>query len=338
MQEHSANSLMIGGIREDYCITHEGCAITGVLGGNAIYAAVGARLWSGRVSVLSRVGRNFPLEMLRQLDQSGISTSTVRILDQEIDSRTFYAYRSPEERLDTDPPSHYARWGLAFPPALKGYRSSTEGQDDRNVPTAATIRPDDISAAHLVGLHGAHLSPADYLTHLTLPSHLKRHGVETVTLDPSIRYMNPGYKADLHIILKGVTAFLPSMHEATSFIADQLKPIWDLADLFHSMGPQLIVIKAGSDGQYVSESQHNKRWHVPAYASQVRDVTGAGDAFCGAFLLGLLQTQDVLEATLRGNISASFVIEGSGALYALDTPASLVSARLGELRRMVRKA
>jgi hypothetical protein len=123
--------LMIGGVREDYCITHDGRAISGILGGNAIYAAVGARLWSDHINIVSRVGSNFPHEWFETVRQRGISTSGIRILDEEIDTRTFYAYRSLEERIDTNPPAHYARWGLALPKELNGYRSSTEGQENR---------------------------------------------------------------------------------------------------------------------------------------------------------------------------------------------------------------
>ena len=331
MRNQPANCLMIGGVREDYCITHDGRAISGVLGGNAIYAAVGARLWSDRINIVSRVGSNFPHEWFDALQQRGISTSGIRVLDDEIDSRTFYAYRSLEERIDTNPPAHYARWDLPLPKELNGYRSSTEGQANRTQLHPSTVRTTDIPDPQLANVIGAHLSPADYLTHLTLPHYLQEHGVDVITLDPSIRYMSPSYK------LQGITAFLPSVYEASAFAPDKLDRIWELAQLFHNMGPSIVVIKAGSNGQYLSDKESHLRWHIPAYPSEPRDVTGAGDAFCGAFLINLLETQDPLEAAMRGNISASFVIEGSGALYALDTPPSLVTARLEELKHMVRK-
>jgi sugar/nucleoside kinase (ribokinase family) len=329
--------LMIGGVREDYCITHDGRAISGILGGNAIYAAVGARLWSDHINIVSRVGSNFPHEWFETVRQRGISTSGIRILDEEIDTRTFYAYRSLEERIDTNPPAHYARWGLALPKELNGYRSSTEGQENRTQLQSATVRITDIPGPQLTNVAGAHLSPTDYLTHLTIPSYLQGHGVKLITLDPSIRYMTPSFKLDLPSVLQGITAFLPSVYEATAFAPDKHNRVWELADIFHNMGPSIVVIKAGANGQYLSDRESHLRWHVPAYPSEPRDVTGAGDAFCGAFLVNLLETQDPLEATMRGNISASFVIEGSGALYALDTPTSLVIARLEELRHLVRK-
>ena len=47
------------------------------------------------------------------------------------------------------------------------------------------------------------------------------------------------------------------------------------------------------------------------------DITGAGDAFCGGFLAGLAKKHDVTKAAEMGLISASIVLEGYGALYAL---------------------
>lgn len=337
MGTQSASYITIGGIREDYCITHDGRAISGVLGGNAIYSAVGARLWTDNISILSRVGSNFPLPWLKQIESMGISTTGIQILDQFVDNRTFYAYRSLEERIDTNPALHYRRIGLPLPKALIGYRTSTDGQDQRDQLNPATVRHTDINVDQLAGVKGAHLSPAEFITHLTIPKHLHDHGINIVTLDPSIRYMGPSFKQELPNILRGLTAFLPSLYEATSFLPSLQDQLWNMAEAFCSFGPPIVVIKAGSDGQYLYDSESHRRWHIPSYPTKPRDVTGAGDAFCGGFLYGLVETGDPLEATLRGNVSASFVIEGSGALYALDASPALISARLEKLRGMIRE-
>jgi ribokinase len=67
-------------------------------------------------------------------------------------------------------------------------------------------------------------------------------------------------------------------------------------------------------------------------------VTGAGDAYCGGFLVGLHQTGDPLEAALMGSVSASLVIEGTGALYALEALPDLAQARLHAMRQSVGRA
>ncbi|MBI4771324.1 MAG: carbohydrate kinase, partial [Chloroflexi bacterium] len=80
-----------------------------------------------------------------------------------------------------------------------------------------------------------------------------------------------------------------------------------------------------------------RRWQIPAYPVNIRDVTGAGDAFSGAFLTGLVETQDPVEAALRGAVSASIIIEGLGGLSALDVTPGLPRARLEALRGNVRR-
>ena len=113
---------------------------------------------------------------------------------------------------------------------------------------------------------------------------------------------------------------------------------WDLADAFADMGPEVVVLKLGAAGQILFDCKRKMRWGIPAYPARVRDVTGAGDAYCGGFLVGLVQTGDPLEAALHGAVSASLVVEGSGALYALDSTSGLAQARLEALRSAVKQA
>ena len=56
---------------------------------------------------------------------------------------------------------------------------------------------------------------------------------------------------------------------------------------------------------------------LPVFATKVLDPTGAGDAYCGGFGIGLCQLDDPVSAGLYGTVAASFVIEGFGADHAL---------------------
>jgi sugar/nucleoside kinase (ribokinase family) len=44
----------------------------------------------------------------------------------------------------------------------------------------------------------------------------------------------------------------------------------------------------------------------------VVDPTGAGNAYCGGFLAGYIETGDVLTAARYGAIAASFLVEQAG--------------------------
>ena len=326
--------VTLGGIRQDYCITHDGQVFLGVLGGNAIYSAVGARLWTDKVGIVSRVGSDFPVEWLDQLTISGFNIEGIHQLPESHNTCTFYAYLSPEERVDTDPASHFLRIGEPLPKALLDYRSSTEGQTDRDTFSPIAIRPSDLPRSVAL-VSGAHVAPSDYLSHTTIPLRLREYGVRTVTLDPSERYMDPSFEQELPIIVNGLDAFIPSEKEVISYFRPSRLDIWEMAETFGDMGCSFVVIKQGARGQSIWDNDAKRRWHIPAYPAKVRDVTGAGDSFCGGFLVGLEQTGDVVEAALRGSISASITIEGSGALYAIDSLPGLIRARLEALRPSV---
>ncbi len=331
----SVRYLIIGGLREDYCITHDGRARSGVLGGNAVYAATGAALWSDSVGILGRVGSNFPSRWLEQIAASGLDASGVTVLPNPQDTRTFYAYRSLEERVDTNPNLHYQRAGLPIPKALVDYVSSTEGQRSKDKFAPLALRPTDLPDTSREAI-AAHLAPGDYLTHSIVPARLRELGVGTVVVDPSARYMEPEFRKKLPDLLKGLAAFLPSESEATSYFQPRPPDLWEMAEGLSELGCPIVGIKRGGAGVCLWDQVSRRRLHIPAYPARVVDVTGAGDAFCGGFLVGLSETDDILEAGLRGSVSASLAIEGAGALYAMGAAPGLPQARLEALRPMAR--
>ncbi len=91
-----------GGMRVDYLITHEGKAHSGLIGGNAVYAAVGAALWHDDIALWGRVGQNYPHAWLTNLAQFGIQIDGVKEIHGEHDHRTFYAYTPEGVRDDTN--------------------------------------------------------------------------------------------------------------------------------------------------------------------------------------------------------------------------------------------
>lgn len=335
MRGMSVRYLIVGGLREDYCITHDGQLRSGVLGGNAVYAAAGAALWSDSVGLVGRVGSNYPANWLEEIELAGLDIGGVQVLADPQDTRTFYAYLSPEDRVDTNPNFHYQRAGLQIPKELVDYMSSTEGQRSRDRYGPLTIRPEDLPLDMEASV-AAHLAPGDYLTHSILPARLRELGVTTVTVDPSVRYMEPDFRMEVPDLLKGLAAFLPSESEAQSFFQPRPPELWEMAEGLAEMGCPIVGIKRGGAGLYLWDRDNRNRWHIPPYPARVIDVTGAGDALCGGFLVGLGEGHDVVEAGLRGVISASITIEGIGALYALGTTPGLPQARLEALRTAVR--
>ena len=326
---------ILGGLREDYCITHDEKVLLGELGGNAAYAGAGAAVWSEGIGLVSRVGSNYPAKWLEKLSRSGFDLQGVRILPEPHDTRTFYAYLSPEERVDTNPAFHFMRIGQSLPKELLDYRSSTEGQERTEAYAPLAIRPEDLPPG-IDRARASHLAPGDYLTHSLLPLRLREVGVGLISLDPSSRYMEPQFTRRLPELVQDVDAFLPSESEARAFFEPKLPDVWEMAEALAAMGCRYVVIKRGASGQIAYDRDSNQRWQIPAYPARVADVTGAGDAFCGGFLVGLARTGDVVEACLYGGVSASIAIEGVGALYCLDSAPRLPEARLEAMRQAAR--
>ena len=328
--------IIAGQLRRNYLLTPQAKALLNVPGGSLLYAAAGLSVWETGIGLIARVGENYPQEWLAQAAAMGFDVRGVRILTEEIDHRYFAAYPDPDTRSTDNPVSHFARLGMPFPKALLGYTPSPPQLDSRLRPCSLTIRQNDFPSDYLDAT-AAHLCPMDFLTHTLLPSILRQGHISTITLDPGENYMNPVFWNDMPVLLNGLTAFLCSQQKLEALFQGRSVDHWEMAVALAECGCEIIVIKRGSQGQYVYNHANHTRWIVPAYPVQVVDPTGAGDAYGGGFLAGYRSSYDPLYAALTGSISASMVLEGDHPFYALDSLPGLAKARLQALRDRVRK-
>ena len=307
-------------MRIDYLITHEGEARVGEVGGNALYAAVGAALWGKKVGLWARIGENYPQEWLISLNSKGFSTDgLVRVAGNQ-DHRTFFAYKAEGPRIDTNPAAHFARIGQPLPDALADYIDSTPGQDDPHNYEPLAVQPEDWPNGY-DGVKAVHLSPISLATHLHVPNKLRHQGVQTITCDPGERYMVPDKVSFIKQLLPQVDAFLPSGMEVRSLLGTNVD-LKEAAKTLADWGALVVIIKNGKRGVLVYEKENGRFTSMPAYHKRndprIIDVTGAGDSFCGGFLVGFAQTGDPIQAAKMGVVTSSLVIEGYGALYALS--------------------
>ncbi len=338
MEFRTPRFIIAGKLQRQFILLPSGQALLDVPGGNCLYAAVGVATWAADPppAILARVGEDYPQAWLDEFDKRGLDVRGVRILPQAVDVRYFAAYNSLTDYATDNMVAHFARQGIPFPKALLGYSPPQNALDSRTHLQITSIRESDVPNEYL-DARAAHLCPLDYLTHMLLPAVFHRAGLSTVTLEPSPGYMNPTFWDDIPALVSGLTAFLPSEEELCSLFKGRSQDLWEMAEALASYGCELVVIKRGEGGQYLYDSTTRTRWEVPAYPARVVNPIGAGDAFCGSFLAGYLNTFDPLQAVLHGNITASLVVEGIGPFYALDALPALVRARLEALQPAARK-
>lgn len=331
------------------------------MGGNALYAAAGAKAWLDDVVILSRIGDGYPLGWLDDLRDYGFDTRGIRKVPGPQDHRTFYAYLDNDTRVDTDPATHFRRVGAELPEALRDYVHSTPGQDDPHHYEPLAVTPEDLKsyfdsvASHDSSLVtrepsrvtsdelpvvGLHIAPISIRTQRYLPEAARQHGVQVVSADPGERAMQPALLPYIEDLLGYIDVFMPSDQEVESLFRGEPAEMdaCQCAEWFAARGPSIVVLKLGSEGVLVHERNSSRFWHVPALPVRALDVTGAGDMFCGGFMAELVKHGDPVRAAITGTVSASLAIQDYGALHMLaatedekDHRASLLRAYVSEV-------
>jgi ribokinase len=279
--------LTIGELTLDDVVVEGGAVDWQQAGGGGLYSAVGAMVWSNEVGVSSAVGHDYPQRLLDEVAGAGLDLRGV--------------VRSPETQS-------IGLWLLYESDGTRRQVQKSRGgtfavlDQVRRPPCEAGLAP-----------AGVHVAPQSSEGQLRALQQLRgRDVVRTLDLliEPYIDrtpYTSGAVFADLD-------AFLPSAQEVID--------VWGHDDT-RRLGQWLVergstaglAIKRGADGVDVLVDRSIVR--VPSVVEDLLDPTGAGDAFCGGFLAGLVATGDPLEAAVRGVVSASFVCETRGALSAI---------------------
>jgi len=120
---------------------------------------------------------------------------------------------------------------------------------------------------------------------------------------------------ELLAVIKKATVLLINESEATMLTKNS--NLDDAAKALIDLGPNTIVIKRGSKGATLYNSD-GKKVSIGTYPiKRVADPTGAGDSFGGGFIAALAQGKSYEEALILGTATASICVEGVG-VSALD--------------------
>ena len=269
--------ICVGSIAFDSVETPEGRADE-VLGGSAVFFGLAASFF-GPLGLVGVVGEDFDEANLELLRSRGIDTAGV----ERVPGRTF-------------------RWAGRY-------------RDDMNVRETTDLQlnvfgefdpklPEAYRDAHYCFL--ANGSPA--IQHRVIDQLRK----PTLVLADTMNHWIRDTRDDVVRMLGRVDGVIVNDEEA-EMLADR-KNLVAAAKAVQRMGPKIVVVKKGAHGCLVLAD--DTVCPLPAFPlDEVRDPTGAGDCFAGAFMGHLAQAGDASPATLRkaavyGTLVASFNCEG----------------------------
>lgn len=295
---------MIGNISIDDLVFPDGSTKWCLPGGNAIYSALGAALWTGETAphVIAPVGPEYPVGDLK----GRIDLSSCRKLDRTL--RDWGLYEEEGTRIFTFR-TKTKNW-LEFSPTLN-----------------------DLGTASFVA---AHIAPLRWELQVEFARALRARGASFISVDPDDRYLDQLDRKQTLALLNAVDLFLPSRQDVEALLPGLSMP--EALNELRQMAPNLpvIAIKCGADGVIAHEASADFYYSIPSVATDVVDTTGAGDSFCGGMLAGYAATGSILEALLRGSVSASYTVASYGPVALVDSEAGDAARRLERLRDEVR--
>ncbi len=275
--------LVAFGIVIDDVVFPDGRTAMGRLGGGGPQAAFGTRLWSDSVGLVARVGKDLPDTARDWLARSGIDLAGVVETDLPT-PRAWQVLEAGGQRTQV--------WRV--PGQVIG------GQLSRSV----ELVPE--SYRHARGYHfGIHPDEPD----LDFARGLAGLG-GAVSIEPFKPAERPFSPETLSQLANAARIISPNLEEALS-MAGVGEPE-EVLQAFARAGAQVVPLRRGAEGSLVLDGRTGRIARIPAYPLAVVDPIGAGNAYCGGFLAGWLQTGDIVTAGLYGSVAASFLLETGG--------------------------
>jgi ribokinase len=290
-----ARYLAVGNLLVEDIVMPDGRELRDRLGGDAIYAAAGARAFADDVQPVVRLGRGFPAELRQALEDAGYGDGLI-------------PSEHPAVRLRVD-------WGVEG-----GERFTFEPGSGTYL--QATPTPDELPAALEDGLEAVHVAPIPFDL-MAAWVRWARPRARLVTVDPHYQHLD----ADWASVLQLVDAFLPSRAEAAGILGG-----WpgarEAARALAGLGTPLVCVKLGAEGSIGYRAADDGLVELGAAEARPIDPTGCGDAFCGGFLVGLAETDDLHSALAHGTVAAGFAAADHGAAHALVVDRAVANRRV----------
>ena len=295
--------VCFGNLTLDDIVQPDGTEQPRCIGGDALYGVLAARLWQPMAEMVAPIGHDLPARIrtvigAARLSQDGLPRRECPTLHSRI------VYETQDRRIVT--------------------LLSDEADFETLSPRAADV-PERFWSARAFMILAMTLSAQQDLV-----TACRARGNGVVALDPQEEYITGNEEAIRDLVAR-VDVFMPSLDEVRRLLGhdDPSRAARTLA----ALGPRIVVIKMGAQGCLVHDAASDRDFTMPAYPVVPVDTTGAGDAFCSAFLATLLDEPGDLErAAAAGVISAAFAVASYGTAGLLGATSEnahdLLAARL----------
>jgi len=258
-----------------------------VLGGSVTYVAFVTKRLDATVSIISKVGGDFPEAYMWWLGEEGIDLSGVTKLANEQTTRFELRYR----------------------------------KDLSNRTLKLTSKTSEINVSDLplsLRAKAVHVAPIAGEISYEVVERLKRCA-EVLSLDPQGLLRRFGKTGNVTSRTK-VDKRLFSLINIYKSSRDEISALTGHSNLksaikaVHDFGVETVLVTLGAKGAVLSVL--GTLYNIPACRSSVFvDPTGAGDAFIGGFLTEYIRQKDSLWCTCVGSAAASLVVEGIGPTF-----------------------
>jgi sugar/nucleoside kinase (ribokinase family) len=258
-----------------------------VLGGSVTYVSFVTKRLDGTVSIISKVGGDFPEAYMWLLREEGIDLTGVVKLKK----------------------GGTTRFDLEYSKDLSNRKLKLESK-------AAPIKLSNLPK-HLQA-KAVHIAPIAGEVSYEVVKKLKSC-TEVISLDPQgllRRFSKTGkvtYRASVDKKLFNLINIYKSSLAEISAITGH-SDINAAINAIHDFGVETVIVTLGAKGAMLSVEK--TVYNIPSCSSRVLvDPTGAGDAFIGGFLTEYIRQKDSLWCACVGSAAASLVIEGIGPTF-----------------------
>ena len=329
--------VISGRVSREYIITPSGVAKNGVLGGSALYAAAGAKLWMDGVAILAKVGENFLTESFSVLNELGVNTSGIVVADHYIEDKSFIGYDSSLSISRQNPATFYLQSKQKFPKELLSISQNKNSDPQQSTSKIEDqIRLSEIPREYLL-TKAIYLSRTNHEQQMQISSYFVQNDTNILTIRLNDVELDPQNQENLRQLMNHQTILFTSTTQLRRLWWSTHLDHWQLAKNFCDLGCEVVIIESREKGYLVLEKSTWQKWVIPRYSNEMVDPTGTNATFDGGATAGYYLTMDPVDATLHGEISRSICGDGTGAKFMLESHPELAISRLRSLRNKIKK-